>query len=370
MIDGVQPEKGNETLWILKDALTTETLLAKNLKSADRESIASLLREIKASDIPVKGVISDGQRSIRLAVKQEFPGVPHQLCHFHFLRNIARPISEMDRALKVDLKKKVRGIKSIEQTAACRTNRESQLIFKYCCAIRFALQDDGCYPLEPGGLKLYRRLKTIQQSLEHDNRVHPDLELERLLRKLAIIDELKPQYRRVKRLQRLIFEADSILKQAASSDRVEADMLAFFGKLTKLHFRCCEDRAAVHNILRFMASYWEGLFYHYDYADIPRTNNDLERFIRKLKVTHRKTTGRASCQGFIVRYGAYVALLDDSLSQGEVLFRLRLVRYGAFRRWYGEVRSFRFRLSFKRRLTGDFRGFLCALEQEWAKIPV
>ena len=44
-------------------------------------------------------------------------------------------------------------------------------------------------------------------------------------------------------------------------------------------------------------------------AEIPRTNNDLERFIRKLKTAHRKTTGRASCQGYIVRYGAYVALL-------------------------------------------------------------
>ena len=104
-LDGVQPEKGNETLWILKDHQTQETLLARNLQSADKDSIATLLREVKALGIPVKGVISDGQRSIRLAVKEEFPKVPHQLCHFHFLRNIARPISEMDRALKVDLEK-------------------------------------------------------------------------------------------------------------------------------------------------------------------------------------------------------------------------------------------------------------------------
>ena len=99
-IDGVQPEKGNETLWILKDTKTGQTLLARNLSSADQNSIALLLKEVKALNIPVNGVISDGQRSIRLAVAKEFPEVPHQLCHFHFLRNIARPISEMDRALK------------------------------------------------------------------------------------------------------------------------------------------------------------------------------------------------------------------------------------------------------------------------------
>lgn len=368
-LDGVQPEKGNETLWILKDMLTGETLLARNLQSADKDSIATLLREVKALGIPVKGVISDGQRSIRLAVKQEFPGVPHQLCHFHFLRNIARPISEMDRALKVDLKKKVRGIKSIEKQSACQTDKKSQLILQYCRAIRFALQDDGCYPLEPGGLKLYRRLRAIEQSLELDNKVHPSIELEKLLRKLSIVDALKPQYRRITRLYKLIFEANRILKQDANSERVQADMLLYFEKLTKLRFKRREEKAAICNILKFTASYWEGLFYHYDNAQIPRTNNDLERFIRKLKTAHRKTTGRASCQGYIVRYGAYVALLDDSVSEVEMLFRLRFVEYGVFRRCYGEIRSFRCRLSFKRCLSEDFNGFLCGLEQEWAKIP-
>ena len=113
-------------------------------QSVDKDSIATLLKEVKALDIPVKGIISDGQRSIRLAVKEVFPGVPHQLCRFHFPRNIARSISEMDRALKVDLKKKVRGIKAIEYNATCQTDKKSQLIFQYCRAIRFALQDDGC----------------------------------------------------------------------------------------------------------------------------------------------------------------------------------------------------------------------------------
>jgi hypothetical protein len=370
MLDGVQPEKGNETLWIIKDALTGETLLARNLQSADKDSIASLLREIKTLGIPVKGIISDGQRSIRLAAKQEFPDVPHQLCHFHFLRNIARPISEMDRALKVDLKRKVRGIKPIEQNAACKTDKRSQLILKYCGAIRFALQDDGCYPLEPGGLKLYRRLRTIQQSLEHDNKVNPNPELDKLIRKLSIVDELKAQYRRIKRLYAFIFEADCIFKQVANSKRIQEDMLLYFEKLTKLRFKRREEKAAICNILRFTASYWEGLFYHYDYAEIPKTNNDLERFIRSLKTAHRKTTGRASCQGYIIRYGAYVALLNDSLSGSELLFRLRLVEHGAFRRCYQQIRRFRLRLSLKHSLARNFKVYVRALELEWAKIPV
>ena len=369
-LDGVQPEKGNETLWILKDHQTGETLLAKNLQSADRESIASLLREIKALGIPIRGIISDGQRSIRLAVKQEFPAIPHQLCHFHFLRNIARPISEMDRALKVDLRKKVRGIKPVEKNSILNTDKKSQLILRYCSAIRFALQDDGCYPLEPGGLRLYRRLKTIKQSLEHDNKTNPHPELEKLLRKLSIVDDLKPQYQRIKRLYRWVFVVNRILKQDAASDKVQADMLLYFDKLTKLRYRRQEEKAAIHNILRFTASYWEGLFWHYDHSEVPRTNNDLERFIRQLKTSHRKTTGRASCQGYIVRYGAYVALLNDSLSEHEVLFGFGFVKNDAFRLCYRQIRSFRDRLSLKRSLSKNFNVCIRALELEWAKISV
>jgi hypothetical protein len=31
--------------------------------------------------VPVVGVVSDGQTSIRRAVARALPGVPHQLCH-------------------------------------------------------------------------------------------------------------------------------------------------------------------------------------------------------------------------------------------------------------------------------------------------
>jgi hypothetical protein len=135
---------------------------------------------------------------------------------------------------------------------------------------------------------------------------------------LGILDELKPIYRRVSRLYKLIFKASKILNQKANSEKVESDMFAYFDGLTKLRFRRREEKAAIISILKFTASYWEGLFCHYDHSEIPRTNNDLETYISSLKKIHRKTTGRASCQGFIIRYGAYVALLDPLVSQGGI----------------------------------------------------
>ena len=367
-IDGVQPEKGNETLWILRDVISGETLLARNLPSADRESVASLLREVRALGIPVRGVVSDAQRSVRLAVAQELPGVPHQLCHFHYLRNIARPVSEMDRALKVDLKKKVRGIRRVEGRASQAGGVKARVVQRYCEAIRVALQDDGVYPLKPGGLRLYRRLSKIRQSIRRSVELHGDAGLERLLGVLGILDELRPRYLRVRRLQGLVNEASRVLRKGSSSEEVEAEMRAYVDRLRGLHPRWREDGAAVLNVLRYTESYWGGLFHCYDSPEIPRTNNELEVFIRSLKVVHRKTTGRAGCQGYITRYGAYVALLDFYASQCMVLSWLRLVGYGEFRGCFLGLRGFRCRLSLKRVISGDLGGFLRGLELDWARV--
>ena len=49
-------------------------------------------REVRdALPVPIAGVVSDGQHSIRKAVAEVAPGVPHQLCQFHYLREAARP---------------------------------------------------------------------------------------------------------------------------------------------------------------------------------------------------------------------------------------------------------------------------------------
>jgi hypothetical protein len=64
-----------------------EVLLARSLLSACEADLASLLREVQqVGDVPIHGVISDGQPSIRKAVQTALPDVPHQLCHFHYLR--------------------------------------------------------------------------------------------------------------------------------------------------------------------------------------------------------------------------------------------------------------------------------------------
>src|SRR4051795_1326967 len=67
-IDGLQPDVGHEVLWVLRDVLSGEVLLAKSLLSSRQDDLAELIAEVKrALEVPIVGVVSDGQTSIRNA---------------------------------------------------------------------------------------------------------------------------------------------------------------------------------------------------------------------------------------------------------------------------------------------------------------
>jgi hypothetical protein len=166
-LDGLQPDMGHEVLWVLRDCLSGAVLLARSLLSATHNDLAALLREVtQALEVPIAGVITDGQLSIRAAVAEALPKVPHQLCHFHYLREAAKPIYEADRHAKKTLKKYVRGVRPLERRIEGRTDPEAEVIRGYCSAVRSALSDDGHPPLVAAGLQLHDRLSTITQSLE------------------------------------------------------------------------------------------------------------------------------------------------------------------------------------------------------------
>src|SRR3954465_14283089 len=139
-IDGLQPDVGHEVLWVLRDGLSGEILLARSLLSSTQDELVPLLRAVAdALPVPIRGVISDGQASIRNAVRAALPGVPHQLCQFHSLREAAKPVFEADRHAKVLLKKEVRGVRPIERALEGRHAAEATAMRGVCLAVRSAL---------------------------------------------------------------------------------------------------------------------------------------------------------------------------------------------------------------------------------------
>lgn len=154
-------------LWVIRDCLSGEILLARTLLSATHQDLAALFEEVKQwLLVPIAGVVSDGQHSIRKAVSTVFPEVAHGLCHFHYLKEAAKQIYDADRHAKKELKKQVRGVRTLERQHHA-DDVTDEVMQGYCQAVRSALTDDGHPPLDAAGLRLQKRVSAIEQSLAH-----------------------------------------------------------------------------------------------------------------------------------------------------------------------------------------------------------
>lgn len=227
-IDGLQPEKGHETLYVVRELTQNRVWFAEPLLSSTTGEVRRMLARVgqiaRALGIPVVGWMSDKQEAFVQGIAAEFPGVPHRYCDNHFLRDLAKPLLEKDSHAKVQMRRKVRGLRSIEQavlreeaknaiseeqpplaslapaasngqtesatlTAEVSTRDEKvagagasctaeqvtaqpsaagQVVLDYCAVVRGILNDDQGGPLHPPGLRMADALAEVRESLERN----------------------------------------------------------------------------------------------------------------------------------------------------------------------------------------------------------
>src|SRR5271170_4689771 len=123
-IDGLQPEKGHETLYVVRELTQKRVWFAEALISATNDQVQRLIAKAKewAESLGKTVVlwISDKQDAFVKGIAAEFPEVPHRYCDNHFLRDVAKPVLEADSHAKVQMRKKVRGLRVIEQAVLAR----------------------------------------------------------------------------------------------------------------------------------------------------------------------------------------------------------------------------------------------------------
>lgn len=107
----------------------------------------------------------------------------------------------------------------------------------------------------------------------------------------------------------------------------------------------------------------------YDHPDFPRTNNDLEGYIRSLKTRYRRISGRKNWNSYLLRYGGSVAYYDCLQREGEAAFEARLKRV-SYHQWRAARLHCRARQSTQLKMW-RFRHkrehFLRSLEQRWTE---
>ena len=202
-IDGLQPEKGHETLYAVRELTQKRVWFAVPLISATEAEVRRLIAQAKqwAERLGKRVVLwmSDKQDAFLKGIAVEFPGVPHRYCDNHFLRDVAKPVLEADSHAKVQMRKKVRGLRGIEQSVLKQrrgmAEEESQaspqssivietadtanvalaeeepagdVVLAYCAVVRGILNDDQGGPLHPPGLRMAQALNEVRQSIQRN----------------------------------------------------------------------------------------------------------------------------------------------------------------------------------------------------------
>lgn len=209
-IDGLQPEKGHETLYVVRELRLGRAWFAEPLLSSSAAEVRRLFERAKklaeALGKPVRCWMSDKQGAFLTGVAEVFPGVPHRYCNNHFLRDVAEPVLEKDSHAKVQMRRKVRGLRKIEkrmlsdareeeragertsvtsettlasassgpaaaseetsEKAANTSCTQRRVVLDYCAAVRGILNNNQGGPLSPPGIRMDAALGEVQDSIE------------------------------------------------------------------------------------------------------------------------------------------------------------------------------------------------------------
>lgn len=207
-VDGLQPEKGHEALYVVRELRLQRIWFAVPLLSSTKEELKKHVFEVAAEwvkrlDKPVRLWVSDKQEALVSGIATVFAGVPHRYCKNHFLRDLAKPVLEQDSHAKVQMRHKVRGLSAVERqiqeadrratelststgntespkladdtpdattqaaskTQAAPETQARQVVLGYAATIRGIINDDQGGPLDPPGLRMAEALGEVRESL-------------------------------------------------------------------------------------------------------------------------------------------------------------------------------------------------------------
>ncbi len=99
-VDGTETA-GSPVVFVAGDEWSGLVLDARVLDTENHDEIAAFFRDLKAALGRPGGLVSDMGPGILAAVKRVWPGLPLQLCHFHYVRDVGKDLfAELEAELR------------------------------------------------------------------------------------------------------------------------------------------------------------------------------------------------------------------------------------------------------------------------------
>lgn len=320
-VDGVKPENGASTLYLVTNAKTKEVYASEWLLYSGTKEISQLLHQVKQLDLNITGFISDKQRSLLLGVQSVFGEIAHQYCQYHWFQAAFQPLCDLDRALNKQLKKGVRQLRTLTRTMKdfVKSGKLPPLNLQFLQElepyITILLQAKNKPPFVLKGKQAWERLKSISIRILTILETHH----------ISVFDvstrQINPEYKSlvmavriiINLLEKTIFTAKEITTASKWLRMLEKYMNPHQMPLEWQLAPNCEHLAET-RILKFLAHLesstsdflrklhlnlgntfqkWnQGLLKCFQDSKLPRTNNSLEQFIYQVKRRQVKISGR------------------------------------------------------------------------------
>ena len=380
-LDGLRPENGRPQLWLAREVLSGQPLRAEVLAHADVPTLTQFLAPLRDAGWPILAALSDKQQSILDAVQATWPGLPHQLCQAHYLRDAAEPLYERDRHMAVQMRKTLRDCELVRQAATLAVPPlkpedlpDSALIPDGPAApltprpltapppdtagggtppataltrptvvqsaarlVARTLTLRGRPPFKFAGLRMYHDLMSIQHALRACQAFEPDgglQELEHLLQSIRLQWRTENHHLRMGfdwlgEIAALLDEPLPTVESPRPKGRsVARKVEAYLKQLQRLELPPDLHPFRQH-LIAITRRFAPGLYVCYDIPGLPRTNNELESIFRRVKSLERRIEGRQHINDTLLCYGPWL-LIGPPYSHAALLDQFQQVDPHAF----------------------------------------
>jgi hypothetical protein len=153
--------------------------------------------------------------------------------------------------------------------------------------------------------------------------------------------------------------------------RLEAELV--LGQLTVLCLAGAGPewlRPKVEHLVTVLRRLRGGLYHCYDVPGLPRTDNAMEQFYRRVKSEQRRITGRKRADAFVVRVGGFAvyATAASTVPEATLLGQLAAVPAANWQQERRTLRANQDRQAKMRRFRLHPDSYLAGLEARWAAV--
>ena len=129
-------------------------------------------------------------------------------------------------------------------------------------------------------------------------------------------------------------------------------------------------REPVRHVVIVLRRLGDGLYHCYDVPGLPRTDNALEQFYRRVKSQQRRITGHKRADAFVVRVGGFAvyATASSGVTEADLRKQLAQVPASVWQQERAQLRANQMRQTKMRRFRLHRAAYLADLEARWAQL--